>query len=453
MFTPGYISREEAATLNRLLQRLDSITDSYSEETPIQESFHGGLVADRSLEIEYLNMPFRAQLTSAKSSSGFYSWSEVAADGADQNNAPRLWRSHTRDGTLLDQPAYEANGNTAKNGQIVEMRRSYLDATLGWVYVFDASGSQNSVASAFKNWTTTHVCAHKDYYESELDALTNISSSTPSDLSNAEITYVLNHDTKVLIRGYFDWSAGDDGDVYYGILDIDNIDQLHKCVYHSTGSNSGGTFSQEWMLTQVAGTYTAKLEASRHSGTGTGTLSLGNSKIVVQPLIVLIAEQSLYSLPESSSVLSVQCLTDPLDCCDGSESGSGAQSGSGSGSGGGGGGGDPVQTDCCANSVPNTLTVTVTNKTGTCTCLPDSFEIVSEGANWTVTLTECGSADFIIECISSGSVSCGDFSIASTLCSSSSIPDSCSCDPFELVFNSVSFTGCCNGTAKLTVTE
>lgn len=50
--------------------------------------------------------------------------------------------------------------------------------------------------------------------------------------------------------------------------------------------------------------------------------------------------------------------------------------GSGSGSGSAAG----IETDCCEDTIPETLTLTITDKTGNLTCLPDTITLTHEGA-------------------------------------------------------------------------
>lgn len=136
------------------------------------------------------------------------------------------------------------------------------------------------------------------------------------------------------------------------------------------------------------------------------------------------------------------CETNPTDCCV-TASGSGDGSGSGAASGSGG-----VSTGCCSESIPEVLLVTVTNKTGDCTCLPDSFNLTLADEYWSNFAVEgtCGPVDFSLNC------SNGIFGLHSTSCGLGRIPASVSCDPFEVTFTGLSCSGTCSGTFDFTIT-
>ena len=112
-----------------------------------------------------------------------------------------------------------------------------------------------------------------------------------------------------------------------------------------------------------------------------------------------------------------------------------------------------IDTDCCSNLLPSTLTVTVSSKTGSCSCLPDSFTIAWDGTKWTTTIPGCSSADFNLQC--TGMSACGNLRISSTGFVFGGVgPDGgCSCDPLSLVYTGVSLSGACTGSATFTITE
>lgn len=118
------------------------------------------------------------------------------------------------------------------------------------------------------------------------------------------------------------------------------------------------------------------------------------------------------------------------------------------------GSGECVTVNCCSNQIPDTLPVTVTSKTGTCTCLPDSFDLAWNGSVWSATLggAPCDVNTFILRC-DGATGGCNDFTFNSGVCSFS--PDvGCTCDPLNLVFSNVNLTGCaCTGTATFEVDQ
>lgn len=61
----------------------------------------------------------------------------------------------------------------------------------------------------------------------------------------------------------------------------------------------------------------------------------------------------------------------------------------------------PVITPCCPNGFPLVLMVSITNKLGGCTCLPDSFPVTWNGTEWRNDAAMCGTGDqriFIFGC-------------------------------------------------------
>ncbi len=113
-----------------------------------------------------------------------------------------------------------------------------------------------------------------------------------------------------------------------------------------------------------------------------------------------------------------------------------------------------VDTPCCDVDIPTVLTVTVTNKTGTCTCLPDSFTITYNVSSqkWE-SGPLCGAQQFALSCAGS---TAADF-VAETV--GAGLSDgyalnvgTASCDPFNLDYLAT-LNVMCLGTATLTVTE
>ncbi len=115
-------------------------------------------------------------------------------------------------------------------------------------------------------------------------------------------------------------------------------------------------------------------------------------------------------------------------------------------------GGDVVDTPCCRVDLPTVLDVTVTGKTGTCTCLPDSFIIT-----WNVSTQKwesgplCGTNVVTLKCIGT---TASEFQLETfgALFDLYSIAPGASCDPLNLVFTGTLFT-ICVGDAVFTVTE
>lgn len=111
-----------------------------------------------------------------------------------------------------------------------------------------------------------------------------------------------------------------------------------------------------------------------------------------------------------------------------------------------------IPTAC--GTLPSILNVTVTNKTGDCTCLPDNFMITWDEMNsqWIATLDFCsgGLTGWTLSC-DMGGTSISDFSVNSL---SSSHPDpSSTLSPVNLIFSGNVLGLNCTGTATFTVTE
>lgn len=112
----------------------------------------------------------------------------------------------------------------------------------------------------------------------------------------------------------------------------------------------------------------------------------------------------------------------------------------------------PVSTSCCADPLPATLTATVTNKTGDCTCVSNSFTLTnSGGSQWFPDSPPNGcdtSGCLYLEC-SGGTWS---FSTDSCITTPATLV-SVSCDPFEVVFDVTAATDLCTGSFRVTITE
>ncbi|MCI0459762.1 MAG: hypothetical protein L0Z62_22660 [Gemmataceae bacterium] len=122
---------------------------------------------------------------------------------------------------------------------------------------------------------------------------------------------------------------------------------------------------------------------------------------------------------------------------------------------GGGGEGGTVESDCSDELLPETLHATVSDKTGGCTCLPDSFELVwneSEGV-WEkqAPLLCSGSFGAELECTESPvEPPCKGFSL--TMAGVSQPPSTFECDPLDLLFE-MTLTAGCSGSANVRITE
>lgn len=120
---------------------------------------------------------------------------------------------------------------------------------------------------------------------------------------------------------------------------------------------------------------------------------------------------------------------------------------------GGAGGGSGVMTNCCMADIPTLLHVTVSSKTGTCTCLPNALTLTWNGSAWSAGgAGTCTAPDVFLIC--SGSTVNGFLLYAPVAGITGGAPAAGStCSPFDLVFSSLSISGCCNGTATFHVTE
>jgi hypothetical protein len=121
----------------------------------------------------------------------------------------------------------------------------------------------------------------------------------------------------------------------------------------------------------------------------------------------------------------------------------------------------PVAVGCCDGLVPALLKATFSNKTGTCTCLPDSMILsYSFGLQeWlgTVGPGPCGGPSVVLVLSCTGTI-CTDWFLSSpdTSLSFSAHPDSagCHCNPLNLTFSGITAVGLnCSGSFTITITE
>lgn len=128
---------------------------------------------------------------------------------------------------------------------------------------------------------------------------------------------------------------------------------------------------------------------------------------------------------------------------------------------GSGGSATGILTQCCPNLIPLTLTLTISNRTGTCTCLPgSSIEIPWNGSarlwqNLAIPTSCGGDVDYSIHCkYIAHPEGPGEhvWVLESTYCGLSEVADSVNCDPLELIWTGLSCLLRCSGTYDLTVT-
>ncbi len=148
MFRPGFLTRDMASALNALWNFYQGAVRGDGTIPAPDDSGYGGSFVSEADGDEYQNTAVRVRLEDYDADTGLYSWTQVYADGRpteannwfDQTGTP-----NATDGSvsLTQVPAYEANGNIAPIGTIVQIRRSYYDASgngYDWVYVFDCPG-------------------------------------------------------------------------------------------------------------------------------------------------------------------------------------------------------------------------------------------------------------------------------------------------------------------------
>lgn len=114
---------------------------------------------------------------------------------------------------------------------------------------------------------------------------------------------------------------------------------------------------------------------------------------------------------------------------------------------------------CCVDPVGSTLRAKVTDKTGDCTCIPDTFAMEldedSPGNVWIGDLLSAGGCglEAHLTCNLAGS-SCADFDLSFPSCSGVSVIFNnvdCDCSPMSLEFNVTMAGDCCNGTFTVTI--
>lgn len=115
-----------------------------------------------------------------------------------------------------------------------------------------------------------------------------------------------------------------------------------------------------------------------------------------------------------------------------------------------GSGGAEQFNECCDEiGVPETLTVTFSNKTGDCSCLPASDTMSWIDPHWEAAYAECAGCSIKLECVA------GSWSIQTASCVGTVTPVSASCFPFELVFDVNNGGGGvtnCTGSYRVTIT-
>jgi len=99
--------------------------------------------------------------------------------------------------------------------------------------------------------------------------------------------------------------------------------------------------------------------------------------------------------------------------------------------------------------LPTTLHVSITNKTGACTCLPDSLALIwAGGTTWNNPNDSCASPQFVLIC---QQVGVWQLTVPTGIPAN---PSTHTCNPFLLVFNGFPFPSyCLGGTATITITE
>lgn len=114
-----------------------------------------------------------------------------------------------------------------------------------------------------------------------------------------------------------------------------------------------------------------------------------------------------------------------------------------------------IATVCCPSDlVASLLFATISNKAGTCTCLPNGATLSNVSLSpptWhNLTIgTTCpgGNLDLTLQCQPSGI-----WLLSSTKCGISKTPTTVSCNPFSLSFIGLTCPGLCNSTFDITVT-
>lgn len=111
------------------------------------------------------------------------------------------------------------------------------------------------------------------------------------------------------------------------------------------------------------------------------------------------------------------------------------------------GGNGVIATGCCPSSlIPLLLHVTVTNKTGGCSCVPDSFTIEYTGSSIWTSPSLCTGPNITLACFGTT----WSFQNASV---GTGVLISSNCNPFQLVFDVTGDPITCTGTWRATITE
>lgn len=129
---------------------------------------------------------------------------------------------------------------------------------------------------------------------------------------------------------------------------------------------------------------------------------------------------------------------------------------------GSGSGGTPGACCCPGVDIPTTLTATISNKTGDCSCLPATVTLNYLGSDpggglagqWYGSYAECSSCAIDFKCITNDD-GC-EWQLGPSSCAASATLVSSSCNPFEMVFdvnNGVGGALNCTGTYRVTITE
>ncbi len=108
-----------------------------------------------------INKPFWVKLTDGPDANGFYAWIEQQPSTFGFSGWIDLEGGRT--GELDTSPAYEGNDVTVPVGAVVQLRRSFFDETLDWVYVFDAPALAGSIpaltwSGAKRNNSSDQTC-------------------------------------------------------------------------------------------------------------------------------------------------------------------------------------------------------------------------------------------------------------------------------------------------------
>ena len=94
-----------------------------------------------------------------------------------------------------------------------------------------------------------------------------------------------------------------------------------------------------------------------------------------------------------------------------------------------------IQTDCCPTPINRRLLGTITDKTGTCDCLPDSIELVYDDDSMTWTVLEPLDCDPAWPEVRYDLFCMGETFSFTDPCATLITEVSFSCDPFELVLD------------------